>query len=66
MTAWTVQQDADGWSVYRGSRRVEERLGSEEDAVDLVRRRYTPRDTVHLEERDGYRTPITRRMKRRR
>lgn len=66
MTAWTVHQDAHGWSVYQGNRRVEDGLGTEEDAVDLVRRRYSPRDTVILQERDGYRTPITRRMKRRR
>lgn len=65
MAKWVVRQDSDGWSVHEGPRRVEDRLSSEEDAVDAVRRRFTPRDTVHLEEADGYRTRITRRMNRR-
>jgi hypothetical protein len=66
MTTWTVREDASGWSVHRDHRQHEQGLASEDDAVDEVRRRYTPRDTVVLEERDGYRTLITRRMRRRR
>lgn len=66
MTTWTVREDAAGWSVHRDHREAESGLTSQEDAVDAVRRGFVPRDRVVLEERDGYRTPITRRMRRRR
>lgn len=65
MTAWIVRQGPSGWSVHKDKRQQEDNL-DEDDAMAHVRRHWISGDSVVQEERDGYRTPVTRRMRRRR
>lgn len=58
MDAWTIEDHSDGWDVYHHRRIVQYGLESEEDALDVIRRKGGCPTTVTVVERDGFRRTV--------
>ena len=60
MAAWTLTQDSSGRTVVSWGRRTRT-FPTEEAALSFIRETRSPTDSVVRVDKDGYRTPVTRR-----